>query len=285
MISGIAVSAEGQPGGAAMGIRQETLRWGGGLLFVLLAHAAGAASLLDWSQSAPPIEPPPPAIMIDLGMAQPAPPPPAPQASIEPPRVMPPAPPQPAMLPQPEMPKVEVPKVESEVALAQPKPDKPKVEKKQPRRKPKPAETPPLPSRQAEKIEQQAAASPAEPAEQMQSQERSDSAARKQESAASAAASAQAKLTWETQVAAHLIKFRRSPRMRYRQPMTAYVQVAIDRQGHVLSRQITRSSGDDRLDESAMAMIDRANPLPAPPSDYEDTRLKSINLPVVFTPR
>jgi len=284
MIGETAIPAKRQGDGTVMGARQEMLRWGGCLLLVLLAHAAGAASLLDWSKPVPPMEPLPPAIMIDLSMPQPAPSPPQ-QAAIEPPRPMPPVPPQPEMPPQPEVPKVEMPKVESEVALAQRKPDKPKVEKKKPKRKPKPVETPRPVPQITEKAEQQAAAAPSKSADQAQSQESRESAAKKQESAASAAASAQAKLTWESQVAAHLIKFKRSPRMRYRQPMTTYVQVAIDRQGQVLSLHIIRSSGDDRLDEAAMAMIDRANPLPAPPPDYEDTRLKSINLPVVFTPR
>ncbi len=262
--------------------RHEMLRWGGCLVLVLLVHAAGAASLLDWSKPVPPMELPPPAIMIDLGAAQPAPPPPPPQqAVIEPPRPVQPTP------PVPEQPKVEVPQVKSEVALEERRPEKPKVEqKKKPKeKKSKPAEKPPVPTPQpVAKAPETPAVVPAKPVEQSQIQEASTSAAKAQESAASAAASAAAMKNWESLVAAHLFKHKRSLRMRQRQPMTAYIHVAIGRQGQILSRNVAQSSGDDRLDEAALNLIDRANPLPPPPPDYADARLQSINLPVVFTP-
>jgi protein TonB len=258
------------------------LRWGGCLLLVLLAHAAGAASILDWSKPVPPMQLPPPAIMIDLGAAQPAPPPPPRQPAIEPPRPIPPTP------PAPEMPKVEVPQVKSEVALEQRKPEKPRLEQKKKRKeKPKPAEKPPLPTppQSVAKAPETPTVAPAKPVEQGQIQDASTTAAKAQESAASAAASAVAMKNWESLVAAHLIKHKRSQRMRHRQPMTAYVHVAINRQGQILARNVMQSSGDERLDQAALDLIDRANPLPPPPADYADGRLQSINLPVVFTPR
>jgi protein TonB len=274
--------------GQGHGTGKEVLRWSACLIAVLVVHAAGAATMLDWSKPAPPVELPPPAVMIDLGETQPAPPPPPPpqQAAIEPPRPTPAI--EPPTPPQPETPKVEVPKVESEVALDQVKPKPPEAPKKKKKKKekPKPAETPPppVPAKPVEDVKETAQV-PIKSTQPSQAQSDAAEAARKQAEMASLAAAATAKKNWESQVAAHLIKFKRSTRMRQRRPMTAYIDVAIDRQGQILSRTVSQSSGDDRLDDAALSLVDRANPLPAPPPEYEDSRLHAIKLPIVFMPK
>ncbi|MDY0881573.1 energy transducer TonB [Dongia soli] len=266
---------------------RELLRWGACLIAVLAVHAAGAATILDWSKPAPPMAAPPPAIMIDLGDAQPAPPPPPPQqVAIEPPRPTPAI--EPPTPPQPESPKVEVPKVESEVALDQVKPKPPEAQKKKKkkREKPKPAEAPPppVPVKPVEDSKETAQV-PIKPAEQAQAQSEAAEAAKKEAEMASLAAAMEAQKNWESQVSAHLISFKRSPRMRHHRPMTAYIDVAIDRQGQILSRAVAQSSGDHRLDDAALALVDRANPLPPPPAEYDETRLHAIKLPIVFMPK
>ena len=286
-MTGRKAAAVTMPDGPGHSRGKEVLRWGACLIAVLAVHAAGAATMLDWSKPAPPVALPPPAVMIDLGEAQPAPPPPPPQqAAIEPPRPVPAI--EPPTPPQPETPKVEVPKVESEVALDQVKPKPPEVKKKKKKKKekPKPAETPPqpVPAKPVEDVKETAQV-PVKPPAQAQAQSDAAEAARKQAEMASLAAAMAAKKNWESQVAAHLIKFKRSTRMRQRRPMTAYIDVAIDRQGQILSRRVSQSSGDDRLDDAALSLVDRANPLPAPPPAYEESRLHAIKLPIVFMPK
>jgi protein TonB len=263
--------------------RGEIFRWGACLLAVLAVHAAGAATLVDWRKPLPPLELPPPAVMIDLGEMQPAPSPPQ-LAAFEPLRPIPrPEPPTP---PPPEAPKLEVPEVESEIALdqAKPKPPEPqKKKKKQKKEKPKPVETPPVMPAKPVEAAKETVAVPAKPAQAEQGAEAIAAAKKEAEMASLAAAAAAA--NWESQVAAHLGKFKRSPRMRHRRAMTAYIDVAIDRQGQILSRAIAQSSGDERLDEAALALVDRADPLPAPPPAYEESQLRAIKLPIVFTPR
>jgi protein TonB len=61
----------------------------------------------------------------------------------------------------------------------------------------------------------------------------------------------------------------------------ATVTFTMDRQGHVLSVTLTRSSGSQALDDAAIAMIHRAEPLPAlPPEIHGDTL--TLTAPVSF---
>ena len=64
----------------------------------------------------------------------------------------------------------------------------------------------------------------------------------------------------------------------------ATLSFSVDRNGRVLARSITRSSGVAALDEEVMAMVQRAQPLPAfPPAMTQH----SINLvvPIRFSLR
>jgi protein TonB len=66
-----------------------------------------------------------------------------------------------------------------------------------------------------------------------------------------------------------------------RQEGTALLRFVIDRDGQVLSYQIERSSGHASLDAAVEAMLERARPLPAMPSDMAQARLE-LSLPVTF---
>jgi periplasmic protein TonB len=58
----------------------------------------------------------------------------------------------------------------------------------------------------------------------------------------------------------------------------------MDRSGRVVSKHIARSSGSATLDQAALAMLDRAQPLPAFPPSMREAR-KTLNLPVRFSVR
>ena len=59
---------------------------------------------------------------------------------------------------------------------------------------------------------------------------------------------------------------------------------SIDRTGHVLAHSITRSSGFADLDNEVMAMILRAEPLPAFPASMPQPRL-DLTVPIRFSLR
>lgn len=74
--------------------------------------------------------------------------------------------------------------------------------------------------------------------------------------------------TWEGKVLARLNERRRYPRaaMARRQQGVPYVRFVMDREGHVLSATLERSSGFPELDREAVALPRRAQPLPKPPA-------------------
>ena len=68
---------------------------------------------------------------------------------------------------------------------------------------------------------------------------------------------------------AHLQKFQKYPRSAQRRNVegTAWLRFRMDRDGKVLSYSIERTSEHEVLDEAALAMIERAQPLPPLPDD------------------
>jgi protein TonB len=85
-------------------------------------------------------------------------------------------------------------------------------------------------------------------------------------------ASSASSATWEAELLAHLEKYRRYPaaaRAR-REQGVAHVRFRMDREGHVLSAEIRRSSGSVALDRAALDTLRRAQPLPAIPADRPD---------------
>jgi len=55
----------------------------------------------------------------------------------------------------------------------------------------------------------------------------------------------------------------------------------LDRTGRVLSTSIVKGSGDAALDEAALAMIRRSDPMPQPPPAVADEGL-TFTLPLIF---
>lgn len=88
---------------------------------------------------------------------------------------------------------------------------------------------------------------------------------------------------WEGRVLARLERFRRYPAdaQRARQQGTATIRFRIDRDGHVLSSALERSSGYPALDAAAMETLRRADPLPKIPPDRPDQ--VELVVPVEFS--
>jgi periplasmic protein TonB len=87
--------------------------------------------------------------------------------------------------------------------------------------------------------------------------------------------------TWQKELAAHLDKFKRYPADRMMQRAEVVVGFVLDRLGHVLSRRIVKGSGDASFDAEALDMVQRSDPVPAPPPVVADQGL-TFSLPVIF---
>jgi protein TonB len=252
-----------QPGSHGVG------RWSVSLAVVLTLHAGLFLYLRAHPISVEPPGTPPAAVMIELApepapapepkqVVAPEPPPPLPQ----PPPTEPP-PPEPVPLPETPPPLPEPPPPPKAVALPKPPPPRPKLPPK-PRRvveQPAPAiprpVSPPPP----------AAAPPAPPRP-------------------SAAALAGARANWQARLVGWLARYKRYPRVaeEQRQEGTVYLHFTMDRGGHVLSARVQRSSGFPLLDEEVLALIRRAQPLPALPPEMAVARIELV-VPVAFKVR
>ena len=155
----------------------------------------------------------------------------------------------------------------SEVTLPEPQPKAVEQKPEDVPQAPKPIETPPVqqdtPAPQttaAPRSEQNSAATPAAPSP-------------------GSVASRNAIASWRELLMMRLQQNKRYPRsaeVRHEQGVVT-LNFTIDRSGRVLARKIVRSSGVASLDEEVLAMIERAQPLPAfPPAMTEH----SINLVV-----
>jgi periplasmic protein TonB len=89
------------------------------------------------------------------------------------------------------------------------------------------------------------------------------------------------RLTWQKELAAHLDRHKRYPNDRASQTVEIVLGFVLNRTGRVLSVVIVRSSGDRSFDDAALAMMRRADPVPAPPPGIADSGL-SFTLPVTF---
>ena len=87
--------------------------------------------------------------------------------------------------------------------------------------------------------------------------------------------------TWEKELAAHFNRFKRYPSDRVMQSAEVIVGFVLDRIGHVVSARIIKGSGDASFDEAALAMLQRADPVPAPPPLVADEDL-TFSVPVDF---
>lgn len=88
---------------------------------------------------------------------------------------------------------------------------------------------------------------------------------------------------WEGRVLARLEYFRHYPAQAQRahQQGTAFLRFRIDRDGHVLSATIDRSSGNAALDQAALETVRKSDPLPKIPADRPDQ--VELVVPVEFS--
>ena len=97
------------------------------------------------------------------------------------------------------------------------------------------------------------------------------------------ASAARAQAAWEKALVSHLNRFKRYPdaaRARSSQG-DVVVQFTIDRMGGIVASRLVRGSGSSALDEEALAVLQRASPLPAPPGHLTGAKL-DLTLPIQF---
>lgn len=233
--------------------KEEQRRWGVSLLVVLAVTGGVVGAVLRLPAAKVPVsEPPPAAIAIDLApepVSTPAPVsdvPPGPQQTLsspdpapeDPPKVS--APPSPAPNPPVPVPKPE--KLHKVVKKSKPAPvlKKPVPDKTQPA-----DQTTAPPAAEAPPALNQAAPAPG----------------------ASSSHASQSPTTWQGALLARLERYKRYPAeaMADHQEGVPMLHFAMDRHGHVLSARIQRGSGHTLLDQEALALVRRAEPLPSPP--------------------
>ena len=102
--------------------------------------------------------------------------------------------------------------------------------------------------------------------------------------APTAAASRKAQLvSWKRQLALHLQRCKRYPReaQSHRETGTSKVTFVVDRQGHVVSSRIVKGSGSEALDRETLELLQRAQPLPEPPTEVGGTQF-AFTMPILF---
>lgn len=87
--------------------------------------------------------------------------------------------------------------------------------------------------------------------------------------------------TWQKELSAHLDRHKRYPTDRDQKAAEITVAFTIDRNGHLLSSSVVKSSGDASFDAAALTMLKRSDPLPPPPPLIADEGL-SFTVPVIF---
>jgi periplasmic protein TonB len=90
--------------------------------------------------------------------------------------------------------------------------------------------------------------------------------------------------SWETAMTRHLQQYKRYPAAAQSRGEEGVVELSftVDRTGHVLSREIVRSSGHRELDNEVMSMIERAQPLPPFPATMPQAKLE-LTVPIRFS--
>jgi periplasmic protein TonB len=226
--------------------RAELRRWAACAAVVLGLHVAGGAMLVAWREPVT-VGEASTAIMVVLT--------PLANAAIDNPEDIAPGPKQQEMEAPPPEPqkteekveeKVELPPSPALAALPPPEPEKPKP--------PEPEQAPPAP------------ATTAPPRQRTPPQSEITS--------------------WHSRIVAQIERHKAYPPAAQSRGENGVVQLAftLDRQGHVLSSQIVRSSGHPALDQESMATVRRAQPFPPPPIDLPGAQF-AFTVPVRFNIR
>ena len=92
--------------------------------------------------------------------------------------------------------------------------------------------------------------------------------------------------SWQTALVRHLQQYKRYPGGAQSRGEDGVVLLSftVDRTGHVLNREIVRSSGHRELDDEVMSMIQRAQPLPRFPASMTQAKL-DLTVPIRFSLR
>ncbi|MCD6075208.1 MAG: energy transducer TonB [Rhodospirillales bacterium] len=228
--------------------RSDIIRWSVSCATVLACYGAAATAILAWEPHYETPSAPLAIAMIDLAPLppEPTPPPPAP-----------PPPPEPEVIPEPP------PDVKVEVPLPPvKKPPPPKVKREEP--PPEPVVTPSPP------IETAAVPAPT-PAPRI---------------AARPDPSPNIMALYSAQISAHVKKNLRYPlaSLRRDERGTAHVILTLNREGRVLSYKLESGTNRRLLDEEAIAVVVRSNPMPPFPPEIDRNEME-LRLPVVFTLR
>jgi len=78
---------------------------------------------------------------------------------------------------------------------------------------------------------------------------------------------------WIGEIVARLEARKPDRRHAIKQPVTVALSFVVDRTGHLVSKQVARSSGDPAIDEEAIAVLVRAAPFPPMPAALPDDHL------------
>jgi protein TonB len=248
-------------------------RWGLAAAVVVAAHFGLMASYVLFDTSEPEGAAESPAVIVDLA---PIPVAPSSQLDLAPGPEMVEAQPTPKPPPQTKPEVVEpIPKIEAPAEVTLPLPE-PKAAEETPEAEPdtQKSDTPrvdqnaPAPrTTAAPRSEQQTAAKPAAPSP-------------------GGTASRAALASWRDLVVARLQQAKRYPssaEQRHEQGVVT-LSFSVDRNGRVLSRSIARSSGSSSLDQEVLAMIQRAQPLPAFPPAMTQAAIH-LTVPIRFSLR
>jgi periplasmic protein TonB len=271
------------------------LRWVGSAIVIIAIHAGLIAGGLAWYRKQAPLGNEMPAIMVDMAPATTAPEmsqqdvAPGPEMQqAEAPSEPPPEPVQPQQMeeqvaptPPVEQPIVEAPP-EQKIEPTPPPPEPVKAEPEPP--KPVPPEKPkPKPVR----AEVKKPPSETPPAPRTTAPPRADRRAATASAASAGAAAAAAALpSYRDRLAAHLQRYKEYPSQARSagQQGVAMLSFTVSRSGQVLGSRLAGSSGVAALDAETMAMIRRAQPLPAFPPEMTQASL-SFTVPVRFSIR
>jgi protein TonB len=167
------------------------------------------------------------------------------------------------------------------VALAVPvetvepsRPDVPEIEARVP---------PPIPQPNPRRAERQAAA----PAAATPRRQNAGTGQATGNSSARAAAPGDAEVAnYSGRVLSHLQRRKRYPRAAASRRLAGDVglRFTIDRSGRVTAARVTRSSGHQVFDQEVLAMVQRANPFPAIPANFDRSSM-SFSVTIRFAPR
>lgn len=91
-------------------------------------------------------------------------------------------------------------------------------------------------------------------------------------------------MTWESLVKGHLNRYKKYPTDARRRARTgqAIVTFTVNASGRVQGNQLHTSSGTISLDREALAVLERAQPLPKPPAEILSDGRYSVTMPINF---